>query len=144
MLYLDASAIVKNYIQEPHTADVRALLADEDTVGTGLLCRAEVAAAFAKAARMQYISLSTAQRALEAFSEDWKTLIRLFPTEELIEQAAQFAMTHDLRGYDAVHLATALAWEQQREKSVTLATFDRQLWNTGNAIGLKVWPQEYP
>lgn len=30
MLYLDASAIVKNYIQEPRSADVRLLLTGEN------------------------------------------------------------------------------------------------------------------
>lgn len=144
MLYLDASAIVKNYIQEPHSADVRLLLTGEDLVGTGMLCKAEVAAAFAKAARVRYITSTTAQQAWEAFVADWTTLIRLAPTEALLDQAAQLALAHGLRGYDAVHLATALAWQQQRGKIVTLATFDRQLWDVSTSAGLAVWPQQWP
>lgn len=49
MLYLDTSAIVKNYIHEIYSVDVQIWLACESTVGTGMLCKAEVAAAFAKA-----------------------------------------------------------------------------------------------
>ena len=144
MLYLDASALVKNYIQEPHTEAVRALLAAGAVVGTGLLSKAEVAAAFAKAARVHYISTAEANAAWAAFHEDWPTLTSLTPTEALLDNAAELAMTHHLRGYDAVHLATAVAWQTQRAAAVTFVTFDRQLWDTGRTVGLAVWPAERP
>ncbi len=144
MLYFDASALVKNYVQEPHTDAVRALLAGGDRVGTGLMSKAEVAAAFAKAARMQYITLADARAALDAFRADWPTLASLTPTEAVLDHAADLAMAHQLRGYDAVHLATALAWQTQRAIPVTLVTFDRQLWEAGKAVAIAVWPAARP
>lgn len=144
MLYLDASALVKNYIQEPHTAAVRALFTAGAVVGTGLLSKAEVAAAFAKADRMHYIPTAEARAAWEAFHKDWPTLTSLAPTEALLDNAAELALTHHLRGYDAVHLASALAWQAQRAAAVTFATFDRQLWAISQKVGLAVWPAELP
>ncbi len=144
MLYLDASALVKYYLQEPDSTAVHALMESATFVGTGLLCKAEVAAAFAKATRMYYITSAQAQTAWTAFAADWATFIRLTPTEDLLEQAAHLALAHGLRGYDAVHLASALVWQRECGQSVILATFDRQLWNVGKAVGLAVWPEEQP
>jgi predicted nucleic acid-binding protein len=144
MFYLDASALVKNYLQEPHTEAVRALFSAGVVVGTGLLSKAEVAAAFAEAARAGYITSEEARAAWDTFHKDWPTLISLAPTEALLDRAATLALTHHLRGYDAVHLASALAWQSQRAAAVTLATFDRQLWNVGKKAGLAVWPPEQP
>jgi len=144
ILYLDASALVKNYIQEPHTETVRALFAAGAVVGAGLLSKAEVAAAFAKAARMHFISNTEAHAAWIAFHKDWPTLTSLAPTEALLDNAAELALTYHLRGYDAVHLATALAWQTQRDDAVTLVTFDRQLWEASKTVGLAVWPAERP
>lgn len=144
ILYLDASVLVKNYIQEPHTEAVRALFAAGAVVGTGLLSKAEVAAAFAKAARMYYILDAEARAAWAAFHKDWPTLTSLTPTEALLDNAAELALTHHLRGYDAIHLASALAWQTQRNDAVTFATFDRQLWDAGKTVGLAVWPAERP
>ncbi len=144
MLYLDASALVKNYIQELHTDAVRSLVKDKGMVGTGLVSKAEVAAAFAKIARVGYITSAEARAAWETFCQEWPTLIRLRLTEPLITRAGELALQHGLRGYDAVHLAAALHWETLLGVPVTLVTFDRQLWNVGRTVGMTVWPAERP
>ena len=53
------------------------------------------------------------------------------------------AWDFDLRGYDAVHLAAALLWQETIGEPVTLATFDRQLWQAGGRAGLSVWPENF-
>ncbi len=50
------------------------------------------------------------------------------------------AWDYGLRGYDAVHLASALYWQESLRQRVVLATFDRELWRAGEAAGLGVWP----
>ena len=144
MFYLDASALVKNYLQESYTADVRALFTGGAMIGTGVLSKAEVAAAFAKAVRVGYITSVEARAAWDAFCQQWPALIRLRPTEPLITHAGELALSHGLRGYDAIHLATALYWQTLLGAPITLATFDRQLWDTAKAVGLAVWPSARP
>ena len=60
--------------------------------------------------------------------------------ETTVARAASLAWDHGLRGYDAVHLATALLWRELLDTSVTLATFDRQLWNAASESGFVMWP----
>jgi predicted nucleic acid-binding protein len=45
ILYLDASAAVKRYVTEPGTAEVHQAIEAFSMVGTGLISRAEIAAA---------------------------------------------------------------------------------------------------
>lgn len=142
--YLDASALVKRYIAESDSSEVESLVRSAQTVGTGMLSRAEVAAALAKAVRVRILTHDAAMAALNLFSAQWPHLVRLQFGEALAARAATVAWEHELRGYDAVHLATALGWQETLGATVTLATFDRELWKGATAAGLSAWPARMP
>ena len=71
---------------------------------------------------------------------EWDHLIRLQVTEALLRRAGALAWEHALRGYDAVHLAAALLWRDALGQPVSVATYDRQLWQAAAAVGLTAWP----
>ncbi|HEV8095093.1 MAG TPA: hypothetical protein VGP71_05145, partial [Burkholderiales bacterium] len=71
---------------------------------------------------------------------DWEHMIRLQLSEPLVARAASLAWEHGLPGYDAVHLATALVWREMLDGTVSVATYDRELWRSAQASGLSVWP----
>jgi predicted nucleic acid-binding protein len=144
ILYLDASALVKRYVAEPGSAEVEALVARAQAVGTGVISRAEVAAALAKAARAGIVTRESATKALQAFNADWEHMIRLQLGEPLVARAAALAWEHGLRGYDAVHLATALLWREMLGEPISVATYDRELWRGAQASGLSPWPALIP
>jgi len=144
ILYLDASAAVKRYVTEPGTAEVRQVIEASSIVGTGLISRAEIAAALAKAARMGVLLPEEAEAASEAFRVEWPDFIRIQITEALVARADSLAWQHGLRGYDAVHLAAALTWQEGMGEPVTLATFDKRLWESARQSGLLVFPDDLP
>ena len=144
IVYLDASALVKRYVAEAGSAEVEALIGEARAIGTAVVSRAEVAAALAKAARVGLVARDAAQKALESFNADWEHLIRLQFGEPLAARAATLAWEHGLRGYDAVHLATALVWRETLGEPVTVATYDRELWRGAQASGLSPWPAAIP
>jgi len=144
ILYLDASALVKRYVADPGSAEVEALIARAQAVGTGVISRAEVAAALAKAARAGIVTRESATKALQAFNADWEHMIRLQLGEPLVARAAALAWEHGLRGYDAVHLATALLWREMLGEPISVATYDRELWRGAQASGLSPWPALIP
>ncbi len=139
--YLDASALVKRYIMERGSSELVALTADAAAVATSLISRAEVAAALARAARLGVVDDVSARRAQRKFSREWPDLVRIPITEALVSRAETVAWQHGLRGYDAVQLASALAWQDAVGQEVILATFDRQLWEAARRVGLDRWPQ---
>ena len=58
-----------------------------------------------------------------------------------MSRAEALAWDLALRGYDAVQLASALTWQEAVGAEVTLATFDRQLWEAGRNAGIRTWPE---
>jgi len=76
IVYLDASVLVKRYIDEDGTAEVNALITEADFNVTNLISRAEVAAAIMRASRMEMIHRKDAMDALEKFRlcelHEWK------------------------------------------------------------------------
>lgn len=140
ILYLDASALVKAYVEEVESPDVHAVIDRAETIGTAAVTRVEVSAGLAKAARMKILSTSAAEQAVSQFRLEWTRLIRIRISDPLISRADDLAWRFGLRGYDAVHLSAALVWQESLAESVSLATYDRQLWEAGRASELEVWP----
>lgn len=140
ILYLDTSALVKRYVAEPGTAAVTAAIAAAAVTGTSIISRAEMAAALSKAVRVNALSPDMAASALQVFRQEWASLVRIQATEVLLARADSLAWELGLRGYDAVHLASALLWQEGLSAAVTLATFDRRLREAAADSGLFVFP----
>jgi len=138
--YFDASALVKNYVEETDSKEVGEFVVRAGLVATSVISRAEIPAAFAKAIRMGWLAREAAVAALQAFRAQWPAWMRVQATEGLVTLADALAWEHGLRGYDAVHLASALTWQESLGEGVTLATFDKELWEAAPKTGLAVWP----
>lgn len=129
---------------EAGSAEVGVLIQQAGVVGTAIISRAEVAAALAKAVRLKLIIQAEGVAAFQLFSTEWESLVRLQMTEILVSRAASLAWDYSLRGYDAVHLASALFWRDVLGEPVTMASYDRQLWEAARATGLIAWPRSLP
>jgi predicted nucleic acid-binding protein len=141
ILYLETSALIKRYVIETGSKEVNALIESADTVGSAMLTRVEMASALAKAVRMSWVETDIAQNAWQDFLSHWHSFARLSLTPALVEYASRLAWEHGLRGYDATHFAAALNWQETLDMSITLATFDRELWLAAKKTGLAVWPE---
>jgi predicted nucleic acid-binding protein len=144
IVYLDTSALVKHYVQESGSEEVERVIGEARLVGTAAITRVEMAAALAKAVRMHLLSWDEAAEALSAFEAEWESLVRLQLHELLLARAASLAWERGLRGYDAVHMASALFWRDIVGEPVVLATHDRELWEEAVRSGLKVFPEDRP
>ena len=142
--YLDASALVKRYLLERGSRETIELTSQAELAATSIISRAEVAAGLARAVRVRVVRDDVAKRAQRSFAGDWPDLLRIPVTEALVERADSLAWLHGLRGYDAVHLASALTWRESAGEEIVLATFDQQLWEAGKRTGLRPWPEQLP
>jgi predicted nucleic acid-binding protein len=102
---------------------------------TSIVSRAEIAAAFAKAVRAGLVKNLVARTAQRTFAGDWPDVVRVPVAELLVERAEALAWEYGLRGYDAVHLASALTWQESVGEQIVLATFDQQLWEAASERG---------
>jgi predicted nucleic acid-binding protein len=114
ILYLDTSALVKLY-------------AEAEAVATSVVAYAEVRAALARKLREGAFSFEEHREAVEALDEDWKALDTPEATDDLVRRAGGLAEEHALRGFDAIHLASALlvreAYSEQTEAPAEEAVF---------------------
>jgi hypothetical protein len=110
--YLDASVLVKRYLAESGSDWVESLCSDEanNAIAIARFCLVETAAAFAAKRRGHFITDSEYESALADLLRDAGERYRLVavgPT--VIDSAIQLTRRQKLRGYDAIHLACALA-----------------------------------
>ena len=105
ILYLDTSSLVKLYIDEEHCELVRTWMGQAETVCTSRVAFPEAVAAMARRWRAGDLEEETFQAIRGALAEQWPS----FAAVEIHElAAADLAVRHGLRGFDAIHLAAAL------------------------------------
>lgn len=136
--YLDSSAIVKCYVSEAGSRWIRQLLADLSAIlYSSDLTIAEVAAAIAILGRTGRINAAQQREAVAEFYKHTTTrFVHLSASREIVRYAADLAQRHPLKGYDAVHLATALALARDLRAnglSLTLVTGDDQMIRAAQA-----------
>jgi len=141
ILYIDTSALVKRYIAETGSEETLALLDKARVVGAVVVTQVEMAAALAKAARLGWVERSEAHIVWQDFLGHWPAFVRLSVTSGVLALASHLAWQYGLRGYDALHLAAASSWQDALGETVTLATFDRELWGSARRAGMVVWPE---
>lgn len=127
MLYLDTSALVKLYVEEPMSDKLATAVHAAEAVATSLVAYVEARAAFARARRETRFSPSAYRQVLEAFLEDWARYVVVEVTDRLVRQAGELAAHRALRGYDALHLASALSLREQVASKVSFLAFDQAL-----------------
>lgn len=136
MLYLDSSALVKLYLQEAETQTVEALVfRHEPLLFAGIVAYPEVLSTLARALRAQRISKPENHLAKRRFLRDWTRLNVVELSPFVLGPAPALIENHGLRGFDAVHLCSAL-WLGRPD----FLCFDQRLGAAARAEGLTVVP----
>jgi uncharacterized protein len=108
ILYVDTSALVKVYVAEPGSSEVRGRIDQAEAVATALVTYAEARAALARHHRERALTRADLRRAVRQLDRDWTTYDVIALSEALVHSAGDLAERHALRGYDAVQLASVL------------------------------------
>ena len=108
-----------------------------ESVVSSQLVYPEARAAAAAAFRGRRITLATLRRAVDRIDGLCAELDVIGLDPDLAHTAGELAEAHGLRGYDAVHLATALSIDVD---STLLATWDGDLARAAVAAGYSVSP----
>ena len=127
MLFVDASALVKRYVREPHSAKVRRLIA-AGPIAVSRLSEVEVPSALARLFREGRLSERARKRAFAAFVLDFKAWHVVELTTAVTALARSRLVQYDLRAGDAIQLASAI-WLRQAlgEGLAGVLAFDTRL-----------------
>ncbi|KDA06016.1 twitching motility protein PilT [Microbacterium sp. CH12i] len=124
IVYLDTSALLPLVIAEPGSPVSKRLWKDAHEVVSTRLVVVEAAAALAQSERIGRTSAAALADHLEEAQLIIADATLLDVTTTVINRAAEIAVTRGLRGYDAVHLATATLI---RARDVVFASGDQRL-----------------
>mgnify|MGYP006274787923 CR=1 FL=1 len=137
ILYLDTSSLVKLYVEEAGSSETSLLLESSEIVATSIVAYAEARAAFARRYREQSFSESEFERLKAFFESDWRGYFILHLTLEVTQSAGNLAEKHALRGFDAIHLASAITLSRDISAPVRFSCFDDSLKQAASAENLK-------
>lgn len=115
---------------------VRGAVEEADRVATSTVAYAEARAALARKEREGDLDEEGHQRAVGALDDEWRRYDRLAVSNLVAYQAGEMADRYALRGYDAVHLASAARLRERFEDLRFLAFDDRLLEAARRALVL--------
>lgn len=125
VLYLDTSALVKLYLDEEGSELVFEATAQAEEVATSTVAYAEARAAFSRRKREGDLDEEGHRRAVESLNHDWRGYVRQVVSNAVAYRAGEMAERYALRGFDAIHLASALRLGERFENLEFLAFDDR-------------------
>ncbi|HEX5493151.1 MAG TPA: type II toxin-antitoxin system VapC family toxin [Mycobacteriales bacterium] len=131
--YFDTSAFIPLLIDEPSSPVCGRLWNDADTVVSSRLLYVEAAAALAQALRLGRLTERQHRSACRVFDLLWTDIDIIDADERVVTRAAGIARTCGLRGYDAVHCASA---ERISGEDVVVASGDRKVLAACCELGL--------
>ena len=135
--FLDTSALVKRYVTEPGSDQVRRLLRRKVDIAIARITEAEAYAAIARAVRMNVLTDDDRDRAFEQIAEDVAAARVVEIRRSVVSAVRDLVVRWALRGYDAIQLSCALRL-QSENLAVAFWCADDALANAARCEGMRV------
>jgi len=140
ILYVDTSSLVKAYITEAGSDEVRALVKHSSVVTTSLIAYPEVRAAFARRRQDRTLRPADFARVKRDFEADWLTYVTLEVTAAICQEAGDLAERYRLRGFDSIHLASYAETVRGAGGDARFSSFDDRLNRAATALRRRLRP----
>jgi predicted nucleic acid-binding protein len=137
IVYFDTSALMKLVVDEAGSHHAAELWDTADLVVASRLAYPEARAALAAATRAERLTETGHRTVKSEFARIWQQIGVVEVSATICATAGDLAERHSLRGYDAVHLASAMA---ASKADLMLATWDRDLGSAALTVGIPVAP----
>ncbi|MDQ3962652.1 MAG: type II toxin-antitoxin system VapC family toxin [Actinomycetota bacterium] len=136
-VYFETSAFFKLIIDEDGSAEAVELWDVAHRAIASRLTYPEARAALAAAVRAGRVTKAELRLVRSRLESRWDQLEIVEVDDEIARASGDLAEAHALRGYDAVHLACAVALA---DESSILATWDHELREASARLGLRLAP----
>ena len=138
IVYLDTSAWVKLYVREEGSKELRNAINKAGALASSVVAYPEARAAFARLKAQGHSVEAKHQQRLAQLNLDWENMLRIELTPTIVRSAGDLAEVYGLRGFDSIHLASALWLKEQTKTPLRFAVFDQKLKAAAERAGLVV------
>lgn len=138
ILYCDTSALIKRYVAEEKAEGVNELWDNASVITTSVVAFAEMMAVFNRKLREGVLLVEEYKETVKEFKSDYRHLLLVPVNEDLNISIEGLLKKHSLRGFDAVHLASAMIFMQSNDTDLVFACFDHALNQAAHKEGLFV------
>jgi predicted nucleic acid-binding protein len=136
ILFCDTSALIKLYIIEAGSDELKARMLEAEAVAVCRIAWAEAHAALSRHARDVPEDAPVIEQAKAALAADWPHFVVLDIDQALVERAGDYADTFALRGYDSIQLAAAFEAGRISQSPIFFACFDTRLNKAAKLLGM--------
>lgn len=136
ILFCDTSALVKLYIVEAGSEELKARVMEAEAVAVCRIAWAEACAALSRRAREVPEDALVIEQAKAALAADWPRFVVLEIDQTLVERAGEYADTFALRGYDSIQLAAAFEAGRISQAPIFFACSDTRLNKAAKLLGM--------
>lgn len=127
ILYLDSSSLIKLYVTEEGSDEVRRLVEESSLLAASVVAYPEARSALARLRREGHLANSGYEVAKTELEQDWASYLALEVTESVWRLAGDLTEKHGLRGLDSIHLATFLLLDAGNQEKVQFSSYDGRL-----------------
>lgn len=139
-IYLDTSALVKLYIEEEGSDIVNDHTNRATIVSTSRIAYAEAISAFVRCKNEKVFSKHNYDKCIAGFKSDWEMYFVMEATEQVVKIAGDLIEDHGIRGFDSIHLASAVVLRKEINQSIDFLCWDYRLLEAAKKEGFKTWP----
>lgn len=112
-IFFDSSAFAKRFIEEPGSEQVEAICAQATELCVSVLCVPEIISALSRRRREKSITPNEYLIAKQRLIQDAGNVINLGLTPDIVQLAGDILETNVVRTMDALHIASAIAWDAE-------------------------------
>ena len=136
IVYIDTSDLVKLYVDESGSDAIKEIVRKATVISTSKVAYAEARAAFARKQRDGGFSFKVLRKIVEDFNREWESYFLIEVTDGLIRSAGDIAEKHLLRGFDSIHLASAINLKNKIGSEVYFSSTDEKLNQAAGKEGI--------
>jgi hypothetical protein len=80
-------------------------------------------------------------KCITSFKSDWEMYFVIEVSEKLVEIAGSLIESHSIRGFDSIHLASAIVLRKEINQSIDFLCWDNRLLKAAKKEGFTTWPK---
>jgi predicted nucleic acid-binding protein len=136
IVYFDTSSLVKLYVEEIDSEKIRNFAHNAAVVSTSKIAYAEARAAFARKQKEEGLSQKVLRKIVEDLNKDWESYFVIEITDGLIRFAGDIAEKYLIRGFDSIHLASAIHLKNKINSNIHFSSYDTRLNQSAEKEGI--------